>query len=98
MYKLSHAAESDIEEFFSHSIMAFGLHQSEHYYTQLKQCLTLIANNPAMGVDASDIRPGYRRFAHQSHIIFYTIDISGISVVRVLHKHMDAVRQLHEDQ
>ncbi len=96
MFKLSEAAASDIEDILNHSITAFGLVQAEQYYTQLYQCLRLLADNPAMGVDASDIRQGYRRFAHQSHIVFYTTDTTGILVIRILHKHMDAVRHMQE--
>jgi toxin ParE1/3/4 len=96
MFKLSEAAAADIDNILDHSITAFGLVQTEQYYTQLTQCLKLLADNPAMGVDASDIRQGYRRFAHQSHMVFYTTDASGILVIRILHKHMDAVRHMQE--
>ncbi len=39
-------------------------------------------------------RPGYRRFPHESHVVFYKIEAQDIFVVRVLHKSMDAVRNL----
>jgi toxin ParE1/3/4 len=94
--KLSHAAEKDIEDILDYSISTFDLAQTEQYYTQLTQCLKLLADNPTMGVDASEIRHSYRRFAHQSHIVFYTTDASGILVIRILHKHMDAVRHMQE--
>lgn len=96
MFKLSEAAAADIDNILDHSITAFGFVQTEQYYTQLTQCLRLLADNPAMGVDASDIRHGYRRSAHQSQIVFYTTDTAGILVIRILHKHMDAVRHMQE--
>lgn len=43
-----------------------------------------------MGTMAEDIRPGYRRFPHESHVIFYTLDAEGVFIVRMLHQHMDA--------
>lgn len=49
-----------------------------------------------MGVAAEDIRYGYRRFPHESHVIFYKATRTGILVVRVLHQHMKAVRELFE--
>ena len=97
VYKLTDAAANDIENILNYSITQFGLLQAETYYTNLTHCLQLLDDNPAMGVDASDLRQGYRRFLHESHVIFYTTDNSGILVIRILHKHLDAVRNLHED-
>ena len=42
-----------------------------------------------MGSTADDIRPGYRRFAHESDVIFYRDTGRGVLIVRVLHKRMD---------
>ena len=50
--------------------------------------------NPAMGVSIENIRTGYRRFSHQSHVIFYTQMQDGILIARVLHKRMDVTKQL----
>lgn len=96
MYKLSDAAASDIEDMLDTSLLAFGVLQTEHYYTALTQCLELLGDNPAMGTTAEDIRPGYRRFPHESHVIFYTQDAEGVFIVRILHKHRDAPHNLPE--
>jgi len=49
-----------------------------------------------MGSAADDIRPGYRRFPHESHVIFYMVDAEDILIVRILHKRMDALRNFPE--
>lgn len=97
MYKLTETAANDIENILSHSITEFGLQQAENYYANLSRCLTLLGENPAIGVDASDIRRGYRRFPHQSHVIFYIQDNTDILVIRTLHQQMDAVRNIHNN-
>lgn len=94
MYKLSEAATHDIEQLLDQSIIDFGLVQTEAYYHDLTHCLELLAENPKMGHSAEDIRTGYRRFPHESHVIFYTQQGENISIVRVLHKRMDVSRNI----
>ena len=59
------------QNIFDRSVIDFGLLQTELYYNSLKNCLELLDDNPDMGSVADDIQPGYRRFSHQSHVIFY---------------------------
>jgi toxin ParE1/3/4 len=96
MYKLSEAAASDIEDILDASLIDFGALQTETYYASLTQCLELLGDNPEMGSAADGIRPSYRRFPHESHVIFYTVDAEDIFIVRILHKRMDALRNIQE--
>ncbi len=91
---LSKAAARDIEDILEHSLVEFGVHQAETYYASLTHCLELLGGNPEMGSAAEDIRPGYRRFPYESHIIFYTIRPEDILVVRILHQRMDVIRNI----
>ena len=54
----------------------------------------LLDDNPALGKSAEDIKTGYRRFAHESHLIFYQEHPQGVFIVRILHKSMDVERHL----
>ena len=96
MYKFSEAAARDIEDIFERSFIDFGLAQTEQYYFSLKNCLESLARNPEMGNSAEDIQPGYRRFPHLSHIIFYIQSDSDIFIVRILHKSMDISDHFNE--
>lgn len=96
MYELSTAAAEDIEEILERSVADFGLQQTQRYFDSLKTCLRSLADNPQMGGAADDIRPGYRRFPHESHVIFYQLTQRGIFVVRVLHKRMDVTKRINE--
>jgi toxin ParE1/3/4 len=95
-YKLSEAAARDIDEILEQSLVEFGVRQMETYYTLLMRRLELLGGNPAIGSVAEDIRPGYRRFPHESHVIFYTIRTEDVLVVRILHQRMDAIRNIPE--
>ncbi|MCA1805775.1 MAG: type II toxin-antitoxin system RelE/ParE family toxin [Xanthomonadaceae bacterium] len=96
MYTLSEAAASDIDHLLEKSITEFGAQQTEAYYQSLSQCLELLGDNPEMGNSAEDVRPGYRRFPHESHVIFYRVGAGNIHVVRILHKRMDAPLNLQD--
>ena len=41
------------------------------------------------GTTTGDIKSGYRRITHQSHVIFYRSHNKDVFIVRVLHKAMD---------
>ncbi len=96
MYKLSEAAANDIEELLTRSMLDFGIKQTETYFQSLTQCLDLLGNNPEMGSAVDDIRAGYRCLLHESHVIFYTGSQQECLIVRILHKRMDAKRNLQD--
>ncbi len=48
-----------------------------------------------MGSTVDEVRPGYRCFLHESHVIFYIPREQDVLIVRTLHKRMDADRNLH---
>ncbi len=96
MYKLSEAAVEDIEGILTRSMLDFGLERTEIYFQSLTQCLELLGDNPEMGSTVDEIRPGYRCFLHESHVFFYTPREQDILIVRILHKRMDADRNLQD--
>ena len=49
-----------------------------------------------MGNCADDLRPGYRRFAHESHVIFYRDTGCCVLIVGVLHTRMDINQHIDE--
>ena len=97
MYRLSNGAAQDIEEILEQSLVEFGLLQTENYLNSLTRCLKLLGDHPEMGRTAEEIRPGYRRFPHKSHLIFYKpTGKNGILVVRILDHHMDAIQHIQD--
>jgi toxin ParE1/3/4 len=90
--EVSAAAAKDIEAILDQSAAEFRLLQTEKYYESLKRCLESLSENPGMGTTADNVRAGYRRFSHESHVVFYRVSKGGILVVRVLHARMDVSR------
>jgi toxin ParE1/3/4 len=47
-----------------------------------------------LGRQIDQIRPGYFRYEHASHSIFYRLTANGIMVMRVLHQRMAVERHI----
>ena len=97
IYRLSNAAAQDIEDILEQSLAEIGLLQTKNYFNSLARCLKLLGNNPEIVRTAEEIRPGYRRFPHKGHLIFYKpTGKNSILVIRILHHHMDAIRRIQD--
>lgn len=88
-YRLSVAAEADIDAIYLYTDETFGSRQADQYVLGLKHAIERLAEIPRMGRSADDPRPGLFRFRYQSHVIFYTIEPGYIVIQRVLHGRMD---------
>lgn len=88
-YRLSAAAEDDIQALFRSSQLMFGTRQTDIYMAGLGQAFRNLAEAPGMGRGADHLRPGLFRSRYQSHMIFYTVGPDWIVIQRVLHARMD---------
>ncbi len=94
-YLLSLAAQADLAQIWDYTRDRWGADQAEEYLRELQRAIERAAANPRVGRSCDDIRPGYRKLAAGSHILFYrVIDEAVIDVVRVLHQRMDVDRNL----
>jgi toxin ParE1/3/4 len=53
-----------------------------------------LAQSPQTAPTCEHIRPDYRRWGVERHMIYFRVTDYGIAVVRVLHDRMDAPRHL----
>ena len=93
-YELTKAAERDLADIFHYTSDRFGEQQADSYLAGLEGCFATLTERPKLGRSAEQLRPGYRRFEHKSHIVFFIEIESGIRIVRVLHNRMDVRRHL----
>lgn len=87
-YRLSPAAQVDLDGIFDYTAREWGLAQAVCYTRLLEAACAGLAEAPSQGQDCSHIRPGYRRRAAEHHCIYYRITDYGIAVVRILHERM----------
>ena len=93
-YRLTLRAEADLAGIAQYTIESFGIEQARRYRDQLEGCFKSLSGNPRLGRSAELLAPGLRRFEHRSHTVFYTEDVYGVLIVRILHAGMDAPRHL----
>lgn len=93
-YRLSPAAQRDIDEIFDYTAERWGLPQALHYIDLIEAACAGIAEAPHQSQDCASIRPGYRRRIIEQHAIYFRRTDYGVAIVRVLHQRMDRTRHL----
>ena len=84
----------DLADIADFSVDQFGIEQARHYRDGLKICFQTLAETSRIGRNADELAPGLRRYAHQSHVVYYRMTSKGVHIVRVLHDSMDVSRHL----
>ncbi len=92
--QLRPAAELDLKQIYWYSDKKFGRDRAERYIRDLDRALQCLADDPQLGRDGSEIKPGLMIYQVVSHIVFFRIVEEGIAIIRVLHKSMDYKRHL----
>lgn len=94
-YLLSPAARADLEAIWEYTCEQWDDQQAEVYLRVLQHAIERAAADPRVGRAVDEIRPGYRKLAAGSHLLFYRLTSEGVvDIVRVLHQRMDADRHL----
>lgn len=88
-YRITAKADNDLLDIARFSVRKFGIEQARIYKDGLYACFKTLAENPDLGRNASQYAPNLNRFKFRSHTIFYRLEKTGISIVRVLHQKMD---------
>ena len=93
-YRLSPAAEDDLEAIWTYTVQQWGIEQADRYLDFLTSAFESLANSPATAPSCDHIRPGYRRWGVERHMIYFRVTDYGIAVIRVLHERMETSRHL----
>lgn len=93
-YRLSPAAEIDLEDIWKYTVEHWGAAQADRYTDLLIAAFAELAHSPKIAPACDHIRPGYRRRIVERHVIYFRITDYGIAITRILHDRMDAPRHL----
>jgi len=93
-YRLTPAAERDLEAIWIYTFQRWGVEQANRYIDILTEAFARLSQSPLAAPPCDQIRPGYRRRSVERHVIYVRITAYGIAIVRVLHDRMDALRHL----
>ncbi|GAB1392260.1 type II toxin-antitoxin system RelE/ParE family toxin [Rhodocyclaceae bacterium] len=93
-YRLTPAAEDDLEAIWTYTVQQWGFEQANRYTDFLTTVFAELAQSPKTAQACDHIRQGYRRWSVERHMIYFRVMNYGIVVVRILHDRMDAPRHL----
>jgi toxin ParE1/3/4 len=93
-FRLSPAAERDLESIWKYTRREWGLEQAERYTDLLTAAFQVLAESPNSAPACDHARHGYRRRNVERHMIYSRITEYGIAIIRILHDPMDAPRHL----
>ena len=93
-YRLTPAAERDLEMIWTDTLRRWGREQANRYTDVLTAVFAELAQLPKTAPAYDQIRPGYRRRSVERHMIYFRITTYGIAIIRILHDRMDAPRHL----
>lgn len=83
-YRISAAADDDLDRLYIHGALKFGLEHTERYAAGLIEHFGLVTAAPLLYQAVDHIRTGYRRSVYQAHAIYYQIDGDDVAIIRVL--------------
>ena len=96
-YRLTKAADDDLDRLFVFGFATFGLEQADAYVTGLYECFDELCASPKRWPAVTHIRAGLRRCVYGSHSIYYRIDPAEIVIMRILGRENPS-KQLIKDE
>ncbi len=94
-YRLTPAAERDLESIWTYTARQWGIEQAHRYIERMTAAFAELAESPKKTPSCAHIRPDHRRWLVERHVIYLRVTDYGIAVVRVLHDRMDAPRHFN---
>jgi toxin ParE1/3/4 len=91
-YRLTPAAERDLEAIWIYTFQEWEAAQASRYIDNITTAFAELAQSPKTAPTRDHVRPGYRRRSVERHAIYFRITAYGIAIIRVLHDRMDAPR------
>lgn len=87
-------AEEDLIDIWIYGCETWSAIKADTYVDGIESTLTSLAHSPKKYRLRKNFRPPIRICHHISHLIIYTIEESSITIIRVLHKSMDAEQHI----
>ncbi len=97
--RFTEQADADLLGIYIYTHNTWNEAQAIEYTDGLKEVINKLAENPKRigTVDRFAVRPGYRSYRYQSHLVFYRVSGQFVEVARILHKRMDVSKQLSSE-
>jgi toxin ParE1/3/4 len=87
--RLTPAAKGQLKSIWQYTFETWGEQKADAYLAEIEAKLNMIAENPELGRERPEIKPGYHSIKVNRHIVFYLLGEKHIDVIGVLHERMD---------
>lgn len=93
-YRLTPAAERDLENVWLYTRRQWGTEQADRYTAILANAFAELVQAPKTAPSCDRISRGYRRSSVERHMIYFRVTDYGIAIVRILLDRMNAPHHL----
>ena len=91
-YRFTPEARDDLQSIIDYTQEQWGKEQAHKYVDGLEELAAHLAEKPSLGVNRDTLISSLISFPYVSHVLYYVPQDHGITIIRVLHKSMDARR------
>lgn len=90
VFDLTRLAQDDLRSIARFTQSRWSVRQRNAYLKEFDQTFQSLAMNPEMGSACDEIREGYRKLPHGTHVIYFKqLSANELLIVRILHAAMD---------
>lgn len=93
-YRLTPDTQSDLIDIRHYGIEHWGIAQAQHYLSELRVRVHLLAETPNLGKPRPEVAEGVRSFPYGSHVIYYMVHEQQVVIFGVLHQRMVPLKHL----
>ncbi len=96
-YKFTNKAVYDLISIWNYTLNKWSENQADRYYIMLLENCKVIAINPEIGKNYSNIAENLFGFKAGQHLIFYRrIKDNEVEIIRILHEQMDIKNRIKD--
>lgn len=81
---LSKRAQRDYANIQVYTVRTWDEQQWARYQSALHRAFQAISDNPAIGRARDELRPGYRSYSVEQHVILYRVTRDAVMVVQII--------------
>jgi toxin ParE1/3/4 len=83
-------AETDLESIWLFTLEHWSLEQADFYYQDLVSTFEGLASGLKKGRFV-DVAPNFKKYLHQSHVIYFVEHDAYLDIIRILHQREDVI-------
>ena len=89
-YRLSQKAQDEIIDIYLYGIEHYNEQQADNYHTSLSATFGILAQNPELARERTELHPPVRVHPHGSHLIIYRVETNrDIFIISIRHARED---------